>query len=206
MKTPFSVSLAFAVLIGIPSTWVRADGLALPAVERSDAKILEGLFKRIEKGDLLREGGPRSDGPGSGGIGLVTKEGLCFLNDISFTAKAILNYGTQGLDECCQRLSGESQSARIVAIYVLHMAFEIPNEDLLKAQLPMAGIQGETPRDLNSAEIEKLKELFVPKIAAIRELEIKRAQQGGSGQTSTRPESDSEDGDKPQPDSEGRSR
>jgi hypothetical protein len=70
----------------------------------------------------------------------------------------------------------------------------------------MAGIQGERPRDLNSAEIEKLKELFVPKIAAIRELEIKQAQQGGSGQPATRPESNSEGGDKPQPDSEGRSR
>jgi hypothetical protein len=55
---------------------------------------------------------------------------------------------------------------------------------------------------LNLTIIEQRKKLLVAPLSSLRF----KGQQGGTGQSATRPQSKSEGGDKPQPESEGRSR
>ena len=91
-----------------------------PAV---DQRIATSVFEKAASGSLLSNQGPWIGPKVTGGPGISTEDRTLFLADISFTAQVICNLGRDGLEECYRRLDGKSQSARIVAIYALQLAF-----------------------------------------------------------------------------------
>ena len=135
-----------------------------PAV---DQRIATSVFEKAASGSLLSNQGPWIGPKVTGGPGIWTEDRTLFLADISFTAQVICNLGRDGLEECYRRLDGKSQSARIVAIYALQLAFGF--EDTLVVQAPMVGLYDGKPRDLNPSEISELKKRYRPKLDELRD-------------------------------------